>query len=169
LEVGQQEKAARIARMGGVQSNFAAYMRGCVLSLAGDPAGARSIWTDAIRKSEEQLAEYENPYARSWAGMLFAKLGNREQALRNAQLSLKPDPKHPVHLFFAAQTYSLLGLKHEGLETLKTAVDNGFFNLPMIEYLSRPGMALSAVRDEPEFAAIRADMAKRIDALRARY
>ena len=72
-------------------------------------------------------------------------------------------------LWFAAQTRGLLGLRREALDTLKAAVENGFFNLPMIEYLTRPGLSFHILRDDPEFHAIRADLARRIDDLRARY
>ena len=72
-------------------------------------------------------------------------------------------------LFFAAQTRALLGLRREALDTLKAAVENGFYNLPMIEYLTRPGMSFHILREDPDFHAIRADLARRIDDLRARY
>ena len=101
--------------------------------------------------------------------MIYAKLERREQALRNVEQSLAADPQHPVLLFFAAQARALMGLRREALDTLKAAVENGFFNLPMIEYLTRPGMSFHILRDDPEFLAIRADLARRIDDLRARY
>jgi hypothetical protein len=82
---------------------------------------------------------------------------------------LAADPQHPVALFFAAQTQALLGRRREALDRLKAAVDNGFFNLPMIEYHSRPGLAFHILRDDPDFHAIRADLRHRIDDLRARY
>jgi len=101
--------------------------------------------------------------------MIYAKLGRREEALRNLEQSLAPDPQHPVTLFFAAQTRALLGFRREALDTLKAAVENGFFNLPMIEYHTRPGLSFHILRDHPEFHALRADLARRIDDLRARY
>ena len=52
---------------------------------------------------------------------------------------------------------------------VRPILENGFFNLPMTEYLTRPGLSFHGLRDDPEFHAIRADMARRIDDLRARY
>ena len=148
---------------------FNAYMRGAVLEAAGDHAGAKEIWTEGVRYGEALLAKNEDGAGRALDGMIYAKLGRREQALRSLQLSLAADPQHPRHLFFAAQTRALLGLRREALDTLKAAVENGFFNLPMIEYHSRPGLSFHILRDDAEFHAIRADLARRIDDLRARY
>ena len=94
------------------------------------------------------LARNENSLTRVLHGMIYAKLGRREQALRNLEQSLATEPQHPVLLFFAAQARALLGLRREALDTLKAAVENGFFNLPMIEYLTRSGMSFHILRDD---------------------
>ncbi len=140
-----------------------------MLDAAGDHAGAKEIWTQGVRRGEDLLAKNENPVARGVDAMIYAKLGRREQALRNLQQSLAADPHNPVLLWFAAQTRGLLGLRREALDTLKIAVENGFFNLPMIEYLTRPGLSFHMLRDDPEFHAIRADLARRLAHLRTRY
>jgi DNA-binding winged helix-turn-helix (wHTH) protein/TolB-like protein/Flp pilus assembly protein TadD len=170
LETGQVAKAVEIARTDPSRPplGFAAYIRGFVLAAAGDNAGAKAIWTNAVRHGEALLAKSENQ-GRILDSMIYAKLGRREDALRNLQQSLAPDPQHPVTLFFAAQTRALLGLRREALDTLKAAVENGFYNLPMIVYHTRPGLSFHILREDPEFHAIRADLARRIDDLRARY
>ena len=144
-------------------------MRGSVLAAAGDQAGAKEMWAGGARHGEALLAANENSMTRVVQGMNYAKLGRRDEALRNVEQSLAADPQHPVLLFFAAQTRALTGLRREALDTLKAAVENGFFNLPMIEYLSRPGMSFHTLRDDPEFHAMRSDLARRIEDLRARY
>jgi DNA-binding winged helix-turn-helix (wHTH) protein/TolB-like protein len=170
-ETGQMAKAVEIAR--GQPSRppygFAAYMSGNVLAAAGDRAGANEMWAKGVRSGGVLLSRNENPMTRVLDGMNHARLGRREQALRTIELSLATDPQHPVLLFFAAQTRALLGLRREALDTLKAAVENGFFNLPMIEYLTRPGMSFHILRDDPEFRPLRVDLARRIDELRARY
>lgn len=170
-ETGQMAKAIEIARGDPSRTpyGFQAYMSGYVLVAAGDQTGAREMWDKGVRYGEVLLARNENPMTRVLHGMIYAKLGRREQALRNMEQSLATDPQHPRLLFFAAQTRALLGLRHEALDTLKVAVENGLFNLPMIEYLTRPGMSFYILRDDPEFHAIRADLARRINDLRARY
>jgi DNA-binding winged helix-turn-helix (wHTH) protein/TolB-like protein/Flp pilus assembly protein TadD len=170
LETGQVDKAVKIAR--GDPSRpphgFAAYIRGYVLAASGDLAGARAIWSSGLRSGQTALANNDNPTS-ILDSMIYAKLGRREEALRSLQQSLAPDPQHPVSLFFAAQTRALLGLRRDALNTLKAAVDNGFFNLPMIEYHTHPGLSFHILRNDPELHAIRADLARRIDDLRARY
>ena len=170
-ETGQMDKAVEIARgdPGQAPDGFDAYLRGCVLAAAGDHTGARQIWANGVRHGEALLAKNENPMNRLIDSMIHAKLGEREQALQISRRTLAADPNHPVHLFFAAQTRSLLGLRREALDTLKAAVENGFFNLPMIEYHSRPGLSFHALRDDPQFHLIRADLGRRIEILRTRY
>jgi DNA-binding winged helix-turn-helix (wHTH) protein/TolB-like protein/Flp pilus assembly protein TadD len=170
-EGGQMAKAVEIARGDPDRPpyGFAAYMRGYVLAAAGDQAGAKEMWTKGARYGEALLSTNENSMTRVLHGMIYAKLERRELALHNVKQSLAADPQHPVLLFFAAQARALMGLRREALDTLKAAVENGFFNLPMIEYLTRPGMSFQILRDDPEFHAIRADLARRIDDLRARY
>jgi tetratricopeptide (TPR) repeat protein len=170
-EGGQMAKAVEIARGDPDRPpyGFPAYMRGYVLAAAGDQAGAKEMWTKGARYGEALLSTNENSMTRVLHGMIYAKLERRELALHNVKQSLAADPQHPVLLFFAAQARALMGLRREALDTLKAAVENGFFNLPMIEYLTRPGMSLEILRDDHEFRAIRADLARRIDDLRARY
>jgi TolB-like protein len=171
LETGQHAKAVEIARGNSERRvyGFEAYIRGHVLDAAGDRSGANEIWSKGLRYGEDLLARNGQGWPSLVSGMLNAKLGRREEALRNTEQRLLLDPHHPVVLFFAAQTRALLGLRREALDTLKAAVENGFFNLPMIEYLTRPGLAFHILRDHPEFHAIRTDLARRIDDLRARY
>jgi DNA-binding winged helix-turn-helix (wHTH) protein/TolB-like protein len=170
-QTGQMAKAVEIARGDPSRPSygFAAYMRGCVLAAAGDQAGAKEMWAKGVRYGEALLATNENPMSRVLQGMIYAKLGAREQAMRNIELSLAADPQHPVLLFFAAQARALMGLRSEALGTLKAAVENGFFNLPLIEFLTRPGMSFHIFRGDPAFQTIRADLAWRIDDLRARF
>jgi DNA-binding winged helix-turn-helix (wHTH) protein/TolB-like protein/Tfp pilus assembly protein PilF len=170
-DTGQRSKAAEVTRgdSSRVPYGFYAYMRGYVLDASGDHAGAKEIWTQGVRHGEDLLDNNDNPVARGVDAMIYAKLGRRELALRNLQQSLAADSHNPVLLWFAAQTRSLLGLRREALDTLRIAVENGFFNLPMMEYLTRPGLSFHILRDDPEFASIRADLARRIDDLRARY
>ena len=115
------------------------------------------------------LNQHEHPTARAMTAMIYAKLGRREEALRNVDRALQSDAQNPVLLFFASQTRALLGLRGEALATLKAAIDNGFFNLPMIRYHIRPGLAFHALREDREFRAMLVNLEGRIDELRARY
>jgi tetratricopeptide (TPR) repeat protein len=170
-ETGEMSKALQAAArpdrgMGG----FSRFVRGSVLTAAGDLAGAREIWTEAVRNGEALLAKNENPGVRYGLSLNYARLGKKEQALFHIHHALAPDPRHPVFLFFAAEVYALLGDRRRALDSLKAAVENGFFNLPMIEAMARSSICtLYTLRDDPEFLAIRADLARRVDELRSRY
>jgi DNA-binding winged helix-turn-helix (wHTH) protein/TolB-like protein/Flp pilus assembly protein TadD len=169
---GQMDKAVEVIQSsikGKPGDHVGVYFGGCVLAAGGDPEGAREIWSEGVRYQEEQLARHENPVARAFAGRMYAALGNREPALRHLERSLAPDGRHPTILFFASVTRALLGERRAALDTLWEAVENGFFNLPMIEFVARPGMGLHSLHEEPGFSALRADLARRVEELRARH
>ena len=171
-ESGQMEKAVEVVLSDRqpAPGSFGAYIGGCVLAAVGDTAGARQIWTEDISRKEALLERYENPHLRNALGYAYAKLGKRAKALHQVRQMLAPDPHHPVFLFFAAETLALLGERRDALDALKAAVENGFFNLPMIDGMSRWRIGtLHGLRNDSEFLAIRADLARRVDELRARY
>ena len=141
-----------------------------MLAAIGDTAGARRIWTEAISRKEAQLERHENPHLRASLGYAYAKSGNREKALHQVRQMLAPDPQHPVFLFFAAEIRALLGERRGALDALKGAVENGFLNLPAIDGMSRLRIGtLRSLRNDSEFLAIRADLARRVDERRAQY
>lgn len=171
-ETGQMQKAIEVARSAPSNPSryFAAYVGGCLLAAAGDPRGATEIWSEAARRGESLLERYENPNSHVSLGWVYAKLGKREQALYHARQMLAPDPHHPVFLFFAAETRALVGDRRGALDALKAAVENGFFNLPMIDGMARLKIGtFHSLRNDPEYLALRADLALRVDELRARY
>jgi TolB-like protein/DNA-binding winged helix-turn-helix (wHTH) protein/Flp pilus assembly protein TadD len=170
-ETGQMAKAVAIA-LGDPQETpigFTAYIRGVVLAAAGDRNRANEMWAKAVRHDDELLARNENPWGRVLTGILNAKLGRSEAARRDVEQALALDPQHPALLFFAAQARAILGQRRDALDTLKAAVENGFFNLPMIEYHTRPGLAFHALREDPQFRAILSGLGQRIQDLRAQY
>jgi tetratricopeptide (TPR) repeat protein len=179
VETGQLDKAVQAIREEHLRdaspplNGFAAYVRGAVLEAAGDLTGARQIWTDAVRQSEALLATQESPnsvYAHYGLILNYAKLGNREKAMHFVHQSLAPDPRHPVRLFMVAEAHALLGNRNESLDSLKAAVKNGFFNLPLVEGMARSRICtLYSLRNDPEYLGIRADLARRVEQLRARY
>jgi tetratricopeptide (TPR) repeat protein len=170
LETGQMDKALEFARTesSSDSTGFTAYMQGLVLAAAGDDAGARQLWRKSANSGEVLLAKNENPYGRAFLATTYAQLGERKRALQHLDRSLADDPHHPTFLFFAMRTRALLGQRREALEHFRAAVDNGFFNMPMIDYVMQPKF-VPGLQQENEFRIIRADLARRIEDLRARY
>jgi tetratricopeptide (TPR) repeat protein len=176
VEGGELAKAVQVVR--DEQSNdpppvldgFSAYCRGAVLEAAGDFKGARQIWTEYVSRLGDLLTSQNTPASLYGLSLNYAKLGNREKAMDYVLRSLAPDPRHPTKLFFASEAHALLGNRREAVDSLKAAVDNGFLNLPMIEGMARCRICtLYSLRNDPEFLAIRAELARRLDELRARY
>jgi hypothetical protein len=121
-----------------------------------------------VGRGQALLANNENPHARAFLATSYAHLGARQLALDHLDRSLAHDPNHPLFLFFAVRTHGLLGQQREALDSLKAAIDNGFFNLPMIDYVTQPKF-VPGLHEAPEFHVIRADLERRIDDLRVRY
>jgi predicted Zn-dependent protease len=163
-EAGRKDELMKVVR-----AHPYGYFEACALAIAGDSRGAKELWTDTARRMETTLARNENPYTRAFLGMTYAKLGRREQALDHMRQSLSPEPHHPIFLFFSAQTHGLLGDRQESLRSIRAAIENGFFNLPMIDFVTRPEMGLAILRNDREFGALRSDLARRLNELRARY
>jgi DNA-binding winged helix-turn-helix (wHTH) protein/TolB-like protein/Tfp pilus assembly protein PilF len=145
------------------------YFNGLALALVGDQRGATELWTNGVRYREALAARNDSPYNHSALAWMYAALGKREQALYHMRESLSPEPHHPILLFFAAETHGILGERQPSLRSLRTAIENGFFNLPMIDFASRPKRPLAILREDPEFHVLRADLARRVDELRTRY
>lgn len=169
-ETGQMDKALQFARGDSARNSvgFTAYTQGWVLAAAGDEAGAKEIWKRSAIRGEALLLKNDNPYAHAFLAATYAQLGERQRALDHLSRSLSHDPHHPVFLFFGMRTRGLLGQRREAMDCLRAAIDNGFFNLPMVDYISQPKF-VPGLREAPEFQVIRADLARRIAELRARY
>jgi tetratricopeptide (TPR) repeat protein len=165
-EAGRKDKAIEIVR---ANPNNNGYFLGCALAIAGDSGGARELWISTARRMEAAVERKENPYTRAFLGMTYAKLGRRQEALHHMRQSLASEPHHPIFLFFSGQTYGLLGERQESLRSIRTAIENGFLNLPMIDFVTRPMMGLAILRDDPGFRLVRTDLARRVNELRARY
>jgi tetratricopeptide (TPR) repeat protein len=142
---------------------------GWVLSTSGSQRGAAEIWADAARRTERQLEQQENLHQRIWLGLLYAKLGRREQALDQVDRALAPDPRHPWFLYFTARIHGLLGNRRQALDHLDAAIENGFLMLPYLELDLWPMMGFYELRSDPELLALRDDLARRVDELRERY
>jgi len=149
---------------------FSAFIGGYLLAEAGNATAAMEIWTQNARRTEHLLKLHENPHARAGLGWIYGRLGEREKALHQVREMLEPDPHHPVFLFFAAEIHALVENRRQALSALKAAVENGFFNLPMIDAMALlPAGTLRNLRDDPEFLEIRSDLARRIEQLREQY
>jgi tetratricopeptide (TPR) repeat protein len=147
----------------------AAYFAGWVLLYGGDMRSAAQVWDEAARRTERRLAGQENLHHRMWLGLMYAQLGQTERALAQTRHALAADPRHPWSLYFTARIYGLLGKRREALDYLNAAIDNGFLMLPYVELELWPKMGFYMLRNDPDFLALHAGLARRIAELRERY
>lgn len=172
LELAQFVKAMQVAEatIRNRPEDFVGwYFAGCTFATAGRPERARQIWMEGVRKTEEIVARQDDSTTRAFLGIMYAKLGMREQALNQARRALSQHPQLPSVCYFVAKIHAVLEDRGEALRYLKHAVENGFLTLGYMDYHRRPPMGLHNLDTDPGFQAIRDDLARRVDALRAQY
>lgn len=176
VQNGELERAANAVRAArrtqpvSAAFGFSAFISGAVLAAAGDLPGATEVWSESVRVGEALLEQNENPFNRYGLALAHAKLGHAEQARRHMRQMLARDPKHPLFLFLASEIHALLGERVKATALLRAAIESGFYNLPMIDGMTRsPICTLYSLRSDPEFLAVRGELARRIDDLRRVY
>ena len=92
----------------------------------------------------------ENARARILLAAALAGLGDSDGAVAELHTALAYSPDDAGTLYNAACTYGLLGRKTEALETLKKAMENGYWHLDTIAR----DVDLTILHDEPEFQAL---------------
>ncbi len=168
-ELGRFEEAKKYASSDFKTFNgyFEWYMAGCVFEAAGDLPRAREVWTEGAGRVESLLAVREHQHARAFLGVMYAKLGLREQALEQAGRLMAAHPRSSYVPFFMAQLHAILGNRREALDCLRLAVDSGFRMLPFLYYHTRPALAFQTLGVDPEFLAFRDGLEKKVRLLEA--
>jgi tetratricopeptide (TPR) repeat protein/TolB-like protein len=117
---------------------------------AGDPAGARADWTAAVGLSRALLrVNPREPRQLKNVAIGLAKLGEREEALRAANVALEAGPASADAHYGAAVVHALLGDAHAALAALDKALELG----------ASPSQAeqdddLAALRARPGFRSV---------------
>ena len=100
---------------------------------------------------------------------MYAKLGMRENALKQEQLALASGLDHNRMLFFTSKIRAILNERAEALNHLKEALASGFLMLQYLDYHRRSPMGLHNLDQDMEFQAVRDDLAKTVERLREKY
>ena len=100
---------------------------------------------------------------------MYAQLGLRDEALESTRRALEVYPNHPFVLYHTSVIRAILGDKKEAVETLKQAVENGWMGIHYVYHEQRPNKELYNLRDDPQFQAVRADLARKVAALEKKY
>jgi len=117
---------------------------------AGDEGEAKADWRAAIELSRTALGvNPRDPRQLKNTAICFAKLGERDPALRSAQLALEAGPADPDTHYGAAVVHALLGDEKAGLVFLEKAIVLG----------ASPSLAsqdedLARLRATPEFPGV---------------
>jgi hypothetical protein len=72
-------------------------------------------------------------------------------------------------MFFLGKIRAILGDRAEAIAYLKRAVVEGFLMLQFFDYHRRPHMGLHSLDLDKDFQAVRDELAKKIDQVRAHY
>jgi thioredoxin-like negative regulator of GroEL len=92
----------------------------------------------------------ENVRARILLAGCLAEVGRPEEAIVELQNVLAHNPDDAHTLYNAACAYAILGRKKEAIETLKKAIEKGYWHPDMIAR----DADFKVLHDEPEFQAI---------------
>ncbi len=104
----------------------------------------------------------DNPHGAFALFLKYALEGNEEEALRVATPEMEKTVHNDIACRMMADGYALLGRKGDALRWLRTAIEHGFINYPI---LSEGALFLESLRAEPEFHALMAEVKPRWEAL----
>jgi tetratricopeptide (TPR) repeat protein len=164
-ELGRLDEAIRAMEMtlkNEPNDLVARYYGGWVLDRRGRVTQAREVWREGTRRSEAMIAKADNYLPRVWQGMMYAKLGMRDEALETVRRALEVYPNHPFVLFHLALIQAILGEKKEAVESLAQSIDKGWMAIHYVYTMQRPHREFYNLREDPNFQAVRAGLARKV-------
>jgi tetratricopeptide (TPR) repeat protein len=169
---GDLSRAVPLARQSAVPPparTAAAYFAGQILDRAGLHAEAQAAWTAAAADAERQLAAADNERTRMFLALKYARLNRPDAARVQIARALALNAGDPWILFFASETYALLGDRSSAYESLRRSVGSGFLGIHYLDYYQHDPNGWHRYRNDAEFLAIRSGLERKIAELRARY
>ena len=167
--LGQLDKAIEV----GARTNREALVErldyGRVFSHAGRLNHARDVWREAAQTGEAKVTAIENVRTRIWLGHLYERLGERDKALDQTKQALAFEPDNAWVLYQAGEINALLGRDRAAVEYFKQAVEHGFRQLQYFDFFTDHLLSDHRLRDDLEFQAVRNDLQRRVNDLRAQY
>jgi TolB-like protein/Tfp pilus assembly protein PilF/predicted Ser/Thr protein kinase len=122
-----------------------------VLAALGDKAGERRLIERHVTVLERQLEMVpEDVRARNLLSVMYARVGRREDAVRELERAVAMRPNDSNTLYNAACTYGILQMKPEALAMFRRSVEAGFGDLD----LAARDTDLACIHDDPEFQKI---------------
>src|SRR5207249_816482 len=106
---------------------------------------------------------------RAMLALMCARLGRAADAREHMRRALALNPGHPWTLFFAGEMEALLGNREATLIYVRQAVERDWLQLQFFDYYQRPHHGFYAVRNDPQFRALRNEVARRVEELRKRF
>jgi TolB-like protein/Flp pilus assembly protein TadD len=123
----------------------------------GDEAAAHEASLRVIEVASKKLeASPEDVTVMSRLAEAFARYGGREETHATLRRVMELDPRDGLALYNCACAYALLGEKQDTLLLLRRAFDSGF---RAVRHWVRADSAFDALRDDPEFAQLLAELA----------
>jgi DNA-binding winged helix-turn-helix (wHTH) protein/tetratricopeptide (TPR) repeat protein len=145
------------------------YFSPFVLQQAGYEQEAREAWQHSAKVMRDRLEDVDNERTRMFLAMTYAKLEQSEEARNQISQALALNPGDPWVLFFASETYALMGDREAAISALRQSVARGYLGLHYLDYYQLPGYGLNRYRTNPEFLSIRSGLGQKIESLKSRY
>jgi tetratricopeptide (TPR) repeat protein len=168
-DLGNCGKATELARLHPKPLDFQRFFLTRIFEICGDPDSARSEVRADVAEVENLLARSDSSRIRMVLGLEYAELGRRADALEQVRRAQALSPGNSFILFYAGETHAILGNQREALSYLRQAVDRGWVALYYFDQHERPYFPLHSLIDDPEFRALRDEVARRVDELKKIY
>jgi hypothetical protein len=91
------------------------------------------------------------------------------EALEQVRRAQTRSPGNAKVLFYTAETHAILGNRREALSYLRQSVDRGWVALYFFDQHERPYFPFHSLIDDPEFRALRDEVARRVEELKKIY
>jgi tetratricopeptide (TPR) repeat protein len=168
-DLGNCAKATELARLHPKPLDAQLFFLTRIFEICGDPDSARKeLMADAAEL--ESLLELGNRSdSRMVLALVYAQLGRRPEALEQVRRAQTRSPGNAKVLFYTAETHAVLGNRREALSYMRQSVDLGWVALYFFDQHERPYFPFHSLIDDPEFRALRDEVARRVEELKKIY
>src|SRR4030095_2332450 len=111
----------------------------------------------------------DQSHKRMTLALIYARLGQAVKAREHARRALILSPDHPSILFFIGKMEALLGNRKAALSYLRQAIERDWLQLQYFDYYARPDHGFHTMRNDPEFCALRNEVALKVEGLRKAF
>ncbi len=124
---------------------------------------------EGAAQAEAELRVADEYRKRVIVAQIYARLSQAAAARAHIQRALAINPGHPWTLFFGGAMEGLLGNPEGALSYARQAVERDWLQVQYFDYYQQPHHGFYALRNAPQFRALRDEVARRVEELRKSF